>query len=88
MKLKNTFLVHVSEGENMLVPAAGAGFEGIIRGNKTFGEILKLLQAETNEEQIRAALEEKYQDPDAKDRIARDVAKAIQELRKVGALDE
>ena len=86
MKLKGNFLVHVTETENMLIPAGGAGFTGMIRGNRTFGEILRLLQTDTSEEKMVSDLMTVYNGP--KESIQKDVKKAVETLRKVGALDE
>ena len=37
MKLRKEFIAHDTGGESLLVPAGGAGFSGLVRGNKTFG---------------------------------------------------
>ena len=34
MKLKKEFITHITEGESLLVPAGGAGFSGLVRGNR------------------------------------------------------
>jgi hypothetical protein len=57
-----------------------------VRGNKTLGAILALLKEDTTEEAIVAAMKERFDAPE--DVIARDVKKALAELRKIGALDE
>ena len=44
MKLKKEFLCHTTDQEAMLVPTGRAGFAGLVRGNKTLGIILNLLE--------------------------------------------
>ena len=56
MKLKKEFLSHNSDGEVYLIPAIGAGFSGMVKGNKTLGVILDLLSDDTTEEAIAAAV--------------------------------
>ena len=55
MKLKKEFLLRNTGSESILVPAGGAAFSGIVRGNKTLGMILELLKEETTEAEIVAA---------------------------------
>lgn len=86
MKLKREFITHNTDSESLLVPAGGAGFSGLVRGNRTLGAILALLKQETTEEAIVAAMKKRFDAPE--DVIARDVEKALSELRKIGALDE
>ena len=86
MKLKKEYLSHNSGGESYLIPAAGAGFSGMVKGNKTLGAILDLLKEDTTGEKIVDELCERYDAP--RDVIAGDVAKALAELRKIGAIDD
>ena len=86
MKLKSTFLVHKYGEENLLIPTAGESFSGIVKGNDTLGEIFRLLREETSEEQMMEALLEKFEAP--RETVEADVARAVSELRKIGALDE
>jgi len=86
MKLKPTFLVHQYGGENLLIPTAGERFSGIVKGNDTLGEILSLLREETTEEQMTDAILEKFDAP--REVVEKDVRHAVEELRKIGALDE
>lgn len=86
MKLKKDFIVHDTETESLLVPAGGAGFSGLVRGNKTLGAILALLKEDTTEEAIIAAMKQRFDA--SEDIIVRDVKKALSELRTIGALDE
>ncbi len=86
MKLKKEFITHNSEDESFLVPAGGAGFSGLVKGNKTFGKILELLKNDTTEEAIVSVMCETYDAPESV--IAADVKKALENLRGIGALDE
>lgn len=86
MKLKKEFIAHDAGSESLLVPAGGAGFSGLVKGNKTLGVILDLLKEDTTETEIIAAMSARFDAPEAV--IARDVKKALTELRKIGALDE
>ena len=86
MRLKKEFITHETGSESMLIPAGGAGFSGLVKGNKTLGAILALLREDTTEEQIISAMTQRFDAPEEK--IADDVKKAIAELRKIGAIDE
>jgi hypothetical protein len=86
MKLKKKFVIRDTGSECLLVPAGGAGFSGLFKGNKTLGAILALLKEDTTEEAIIAAMKRRFDAPE--EVIARDVEKALSELRKIGALDE
>lgn len=56
MKLKKAFITHDTGSESLLVPAGGAGWSGIVRGNKTLGAILALLKEDTTEQAVIAAM--------------------------------
>ena len=86
MKLNREFYAHVSAGESLLIPTGASGFSGMVKGNKTLGAILELLKAETTEEKIVAGLKARFDGPE--DAIAADVKRALEELRRIGALDE
>ena len=86
MKLKDGFIPYDSGDEALLVPAGGAGFSGLVRGNKTLGAILSLLGKDTTEAELVAAMGRRFDAPE--EAIARDVKRALAELRKIGALDE
>lgn len=86
MKLNKDFLVHNSGGESILVPSGNAGFSGVVRGNKTLGAILDLLKTETTEDDIISAMKQRFDAPEGA--VERDVRKTLEELRKIGALDE
>ena len=85
MKLKDTYITHDSDGEQILLDTSSS-FAGLIRSNKTAAFIVECLKEETTEEKIVEAMFEKYDAP--KDVLAKDVSEVIGKLRKVGALDE
>ena len=85
MKLKDTYITHDSDGEQILLDTSSS-FAGLIRNNKTAAFIVECLKEDTTEEKIVEAMFEKYNAP--KDVLAKDVSEVIEKLRKVGALDE
>ena len=85
MKLKDTYITHESDGEQILLDTSSS-FAGLIRNNKTAAFIVECLKEETTQEKIVEAMFEKYDAP--KDVLAKDVSDVIEKLRKVGALDE
>lgn len=85
MKLKDTYITHDSDGEQILLDTSSS-FAGLIRNNKTAAFIVECLKEDTTEEKIVEAMFEKYDAP--KDVLAKDVSDVIEKLRKVGALDE
>lgn len=88
MKLKKGVFLHQTGSEYMGVTQGKVtkNFNGLIRNNKTANDIYTLLQKETTEEKIVAAMSEKYDAP--KEKIAKDVHKIIGEIRRAGLLDE
>ena len=86
MKLRKEFLTHNTDSESLLVPMGGAGFSGLVRGNRTLGAILELLKTDTTREGLISAMHDRYQAPAGA--IEPDVDRALAELRKIGALDE
>ena len=85
MKLKSTFISHVSAGEQILVDVTNS-FSGLIRSNKTAAFIVDQLKTETTRENIVAAMLEQYDA--SEDVISRDVDTVLTKLRSVGALEE
>ena len=85
MKLKDTYITHESDGEQILLDTSSS-FAGLSRSNKTAAFIVECLKEETTQEKIVEAMFEKYDAP--KDVLAKDVSDVIEKLRKVGALDE
>ncbi len=85
MKLNSNFLLHNTDGESILVPTGKAEFSGIVRGNKTFGAMIELLQEEHSKEELVASMKERFDAPDGA--IESDMERAIEELKKIGAID-
>lgn len=87
MKIKETFLIHETDTETMLIPTGKAEFSGIVRGNSTLGAILNLLKEETTEKALLDGMKKAFPDaPEAA--LERDIEKAVRELRRIGALDD
>ncbi len=86
MKLKSEYVAHSSGTKSLLVPTGGAEWSGVVRGNKTLGVILELLREDTTEAEIVASMRSRFDAPEGV--IERDVAHAIEELRKIDAIDE
>lgn len=86
MKLNPNFVIHNTGQETLLVPTADAPFHGLVQGNETIDFILNYLQNDVTEEEIVSALAAEY-NGNIED-MREDVAKALSELRKIGALDE
>ena len=86
MKLSQKFLLHNTNDETILVPAGSADFSGIVRGNKTLGAVLELLKTDTTEADIVDAMKQRFDAPEGA--IEQDVKTILNELRKIGALDE
>ena len=86
MRLKKDFITHDTGEESLLVPTGASGFSGLVKGNKTLGVILDLLKKETSEEEILSAMCARFDAP--AEVIARDVKKALTELRGIGAIEE
>lgn len=86
MRIKEQFLTHEADGVSMLVPLGGAGFSGIVKGNRTLGVILQLLKNDTTEDAVVQAMCARFDAPE--DVIRRDVERAVRELRAIGALEE
>ena len=77
MKLKDTYITHESDGEQILLDTSSS-FAGLIRNNKTAAFIVECLKEETTEEKIAEVMFEKYDAP--KDVLAKDVSEVIGKL--------
>lgn len=86
MKLNNRFIVHQTGNDTVIVPTAAAGFSGVVRGNRTLGDIASLLRRDVTQADILAALKARYDAPDGV--IERDVQSALDQLRRIGAIEE
>lgn len=85
MKLKNSFITHETDGEQILIDTA-SNFAGLVRSNPTAAFIVDCLKTETNEDEILNKMQEKYEgDPQI---MSGDLRRVIDKLRKIGAIDE
>lgn len=86
MKLNKGFIAHDDGDQKLLVSTGATDFSGLIRSNKTAGFIIECLEKDTTEAEIVAKMQKKYDGP--KDAMERDVRKIIDQLRKIGAIDD
>ncbi len=86
MKLNENYIVHIDGGETLLVPTAEASFSGIVRGNKTLGLILELLEQEITRDEIVRTLSDRFESEDGE--IENDVDSVLKRLREIGAVDD
>lgn len=85
MKLKKNFVTQNVDGEQIMVAADG-GFAGMVRSNATAAFIVDCLKTETTQEAILEAMCRKYDAP--REVMAAGVNKVLNNLRRIGALDE
>ncbi len=86
MKLSNGFIAHEDGEEKLLVSTGAAKFSGLVRGNPTAGFIIDCLENETTIEEIVEKMAKQYDAP--RDILERDAVKIIDQLRKIGAIDD
>lgn len=86
MKLKEGFITHETDGEQIMVAAGDVGFTGLVRSNKTAAFIVDCLKTETTKDAIVEAMAAKYDAP--KTVIEKDVERILEKLRSIGAFDE
>ena len=88
MKLKEGFIVHSVQGEEMMVATgkAAAAFNGLVRQNKTASFILNLLMEDITEEQIVKNVCCQYEVDEAA--AAADVRQFLASVQEAGFLDE
>ncbi len=86
MKLNEKFLVHSTGRETIMAPSGKAGFSGVVRGGKSFGVMLEILKNDVTEEEIVAAMRARFDAPEGV--IEEDVKNTLEQLRKIGAIDE
>ncbi len=86
MKLNPNFLRRSVDGGMLIVPIADEEFNGLIRGNRSVEAILELLDHDTTEEEIVAAMCARFDGDPAV--IREDVADVLSRLSEVGAIVE
>lgn len=85
MKLKNGFITHTVDGEQVMVSVSG-GFSGMVKSNPTAAFIVDCLKSDTTADEIIEKMSSKYDAP--REVIAEDVKKVIDTLKGIGAIDE
>ena len=85
MKLKDGFITYETNGEQMMVAAGHVGFHGMVRGNRTAAFIIDCLKEETTQEASVDRMMEAFDAP--RDVIQKDVARILEKLKAIGALD-
>ena len=86
MKLKDSFLTHNTDGEQILISTDTKQFSGLVRSNRTAAEIVDCLKNETSKDAIVEKLLDEYDVE--RERVEADVEKILQTLKSIGALDE
>lgn len=86
MKLKDGFITHEGDGEQIMVDAGEMRFAGLVRSNRTAAFIVNCLKKETDPEQITEEMENVFDAP--REQIAKDVAEILKKLQSIGAIDE
>lgn len=86
MRLKDSFVTYVTDGQQIMVDAGSESFVGIVRSNATAAFIVDCLKSETTEAAIVDALFARYNAP--RDQIASDVSRVLSSLRRIGALTD
>lgn len=86
MKLKSGFITYTTGDEQIMVAAGAAAFHGMVRSNRTAAFVIDCLKEQTDMAAIVEKMEAAFDAP--RDVIERDVARILEQLRKIGALDE
>jgi len=86
MRLKEGFVTHDTEGEQVLIATDTKLFSGLVRSNHTAAEIVEYLKSDISKEQIVDNMAKKYEVE--RTRLENDVERILQTLRHIGALDE
>ena len=86
MSLKEGFITHETNGEQVMVGTGTTGFAGLVRSNATTAFIVDALKKETTKEEIVAAMTAKYDAP--QEVIAQDVERILETLRSINAIAE
>lgn len=87
MKINSNFLTHQSKDEYYMIPTSNAKFSGIVKNNETANFIIECLKTETTEGEIIEKILREY-DVEDKSKVENDVRNIINQLRKIGAIDE
>ena len=85
MKLREEFITHESEAGQVMVATGDAAFSGLVRSNHTAAFIIDCLKTEVTQEQIVDKMVERY--GVSREVVEKDVAKVIDKLKAIGAID-
>ena len=85
MKLKDNFITHMSNGEQIIVDVSGE-FSGLIRNNESAARIVDCLKTKTSIIEIVKQLSLEYEA--SNEELESAVKTVIDKLRSVGAIDE
>lgn len=86
MKLRTDFVTQDIDGVQFLIPLGGEAFSGIVRSNETAAFLIDLLREETTEAALTDAMAAEYDAP--RETLAADVARVLDTLRSLNALEE
>lgn len=86
MRLKEGFITHETDGEQIMVATGDMNFSGLVRSNRTAAFIVDSLKEETTKAAIVEKMAEKYDA--SREVIEKDVEIILGKLRSIGALDE
>ncbi|MBQ7653759.1 MAG: PqqD family protein [Clostridia bacterium] len=85
MKLKENFLTHYVENEQIMIDVKGI-FHGIVTSNETAAFIVDCLKEDVTKREIVEKMAEVYDAPE--DVIEKDVEKIVSKLESIGALEK
>lgn len=86
MKLKEGFMTHQSNDEQILIDTTAANFSGLVRSNPTAAFIVDCLKNDTSEKEILKKMLEEYEGDE--NVMKADITKIVGQLKSIGALDE
>lgn len=86
MKIKDEFVTQTVENEHIMVAVDSNIFSGLVRSNKTAAFIIEQLKTNVTREEIIEKMLSRYDG--VRSTIEKDVDMVIENLKKIGALDE
>ena len=86
MKLKEGFMTHQSNDEQILIDTTAVNFSGLVRSNSTAAFIVECLKTDTTEQEILAKMLEEYDGDE--NAMKADITKIVGQLKSIGAIDD
>lgn len=86
MKIKDEFVTQTVENEHIMVAVYSNIFSGLVRSNKTAAFIIEQLKTNVTREEIIEKMLSHYDV--VRSTIEKDVDMVIENLKRIGALDE